>query len=359
LSAISDIGGGFIATSSGTPMTTMSEPLSSSAQQPHARWIKRNVLDMYMAHPFPQWSTEERHRRLAYELCRYKFLGLEDALRGARLIEVGCGTGMRTMLAAQHYGVREFVGFDHSRASLDVARRIANEDGFDRFTPVEGDLFSIPYEDNSFDVVVSWGVLHHTHDPWRGFLEMTRICKPGGYVALFLYNKYNHWRHNLQKDKVSRLAGDDFEARFRVAHQLYGVKPIDDMSPEEVAYFYDKYCHPHKSDHTYGETLGWFDKLGVQFQGSFPPLRMRDAVGYIQYRDALQDRFPLRARSNRRIASIFKRLPKAYDHGGPFLRPSVLHNAFWQGVLMWMGRAGEYSDGSAFSGRMPDPKPTR
>ena len=80
----------------------------------HAQAIKRGVLAMYMAHPFPQWSSEERARRLAFEICRYKFLGLDTVLPGARLIEVGCGTGMRTMGAARHFGVREFVGFDHS-----------------------------------------------------------------------------------------------------------------------------------------------------------------------------------------------------------------------------------------------------
>jgi len=328
-------------------MSTATESPPTSAQ-----WIKRNVLGMYMAHPFPQWSTEERRRRLAFEICRYKYLGLDEVLPGARLIEVGCGTGMRTMLAAQHYGVSEFVGFDHSHASLDVAQRIAKEDGFDRFTPVEGDLFSIPYEDNAFDVVVSWGVLHHTHDPWRGFQEMVRICKPGGYVALFLYNKFNHWRHNMQKDKVSRIAGEDFEERFRVAHRLYGTKPEDEMTPEEVAYFYDKYCHPHKSDHTYGETLEWFDKLGIDYVGSFPPLRLRDAIGYIQYRDSLQDRFPLRMAASQRIARFFSHFPRFDRRKSPYKRPTVLHNAFWQGVLAWMGRSGEYSDGSAFCGRV-------
>jgi ubiquinone/menaquinone biosynthesis C-methylase UbiE len=341
-----------------TPAISQEAPLPFDAYgSSDAQAIKRDVLAMYMAHPFPQWSSEERLRRLAFELCRYKFLGLDGVLPGARLIEVGCGTGMRTMGAAQHFGVREFVGFDHSQASLEVARRVAHEDGYERFTPVEGDLFDIPYDDGAFDVVVSWGVLHHTADPWRGFREMVRVCRPGGFVALFLYNKYNHWRHNLQKNKVSRLAGADFEKRFAIAHRLYGTTPVERMTPEEVAYFYDKYCHPHKSDHTYGEVLSWFDRLGLTYWGSFPPTGFRDAVGYIQYRDTLQNRFPLRTAFSRTLATAVRALPR-FDLGHPpYRRPSVWHRFVWQAVLAWMGRHGEYSDGSAFCARKTDSRP--
>lgn len=315
--------------------------------------IKRDVLSMYMSHPFPQWSREERHGRLALEVSRYKFLGLAEHMRGARFIEVGCGTGMRSLLAAKYFGVKEFVGFDHSTASLAVAERVAKEEDFDRFTPVDGDLFNIPYQDESFDVVVSWGVLHHTHDPYGGFKEMIRLCKPGGFVGLYLYNKWNHWRHNMQKDKVSRLAGPDYEKRFEVAHKLYGTKPVAEMSPEEVAYFYDKYCHPHKSDHTYGETLRWFEQHGLTFWGSFPPLRLRDALAYIQYRGEIADEFPLHDGGNKRIVAAASKLPKVKHVNPPYRKPGALHNLFWQAGLVWLGRNGEYSEGSAMAARKP------
>lgn len=315
--------------------------------------IKRSVLAMYMAHPFPQWSKEERYGRLAFEICRYKFLGLDEFMPGARFLEVGCGTGMRSMLVAQHYGVKEFVGFDHSKASLEVAKKLAVEDNYDRFTPVEGDLFNVPYPNESFDIVVSWGVLHHTHDPFRGLQEMVRLCRPGGFVALYLYNKWNHWRHNMQKNKVSRLAGEDFEKRFEVAHELYGVKPVEEMSPEEVAYFYDKYCHPHKSDHTYGETLSWLEQLGLRFWGSFPPLGFRDALGYIQYRGSLSEKFPIRVSSSKRLVMIASKFPKFDQKTPPYKRPGPLQQFIWQTALAWAGRHGEYSDGSAMSARKP------
>ena len=92
--------------------------------------VKSPVLQMYMAHPYPNYSATERRQIFAAELCRYRFLGLEPFLRGARVIDVGCGTGHRVMPIAHHFGVREYVGFDHSGASLTVARQLKDELGY-------------------------------------------------------------------------------------------------------------------------------------------------------------------------------------------------------------------------------------
>lgn len=312
------------------------------------------VRAMYLAHPFPQWSKEERKRRFALELCRYRFLGLEQAMRGARFLDVGCGTGNRSMLAAKNLGVAEFVGLDGSDASLETAMRVAKEEEFDRFTPVKGNLLAMPFPDNSFDVVVSWGVLHHTDDPRRGFSEMVRVCRPGGYIGIFLYNVYGHWRHNMQKDKVSRIAGEDFEKRFEVAHRLYGTKGADEMTPEEVAVFYDQYCHPHKSDHTFGETLSWFDQFGLTPVGSYPPLGFRDALACAKYRAELLEEFPLRRKFAARLLAKAKALPVSDTFGGPS-RPSVFNRFFWQVFYAFLGRNGSYSHGAAMSARKPAP----
>lgn len=314
--------------------------------------LKSEVLNMYLAHPFPRWTREERHRRLANEIIRYEYLGIDKAMPGARFLDVGCGTGNRSMKIAQRYGVKEFVGIDHSTASLAVAEEVAREEGFDRFTPVEGNILELPFEDGEFDVVVSWGVLHHTSDPYRGLQEMVRVCKPGGYVGIFLYNKYNHWRHNLQKDRVSRLAGPDVEQRFAVAHRYYGRKPVEQMTPEEIAVFYDQYCHPHKSDHTLGETIHWFESLGLQPWGSFPPVSVRGALGALRRRAELLDEYPLKSRTWRRLLAAGKFLPASRPRVPA--RPGVMSRGFWQAVYAWMGRGGAYSQGAALSARKPD-----
>jgi ubiquinone/menaquinone biosynthesis C-methylase UbiE len=316
--------------------------------------IKRQVLAMYLAHPYPQWTKEERRDRFAAALAQFRFLGLAEAMSGARFLDVGCGTGNRTMKLAKHFGVAEYVGVDQSSASLAIARRVAAEEEFDRFVGVEADVFQLPFPDASFDVVLSQGVLHHTSDPLRGYKELVRVCRPGGLISIFLYNKWNHWRHNLQKNKVSRLAGEDFEKRFEIAHRLYGRKPSGDMTAEEVATFYDQYCHPHKSDHTIGETLEWFDDLGLQYWGSYPPVRFKDFVAAAQHRGRLLAEYPrLYSRLGQLLVNAALKLPTVGIARPPFKRPTRLHQLVFQLGYAIQGAGGEYSGGCGLTVRKP------
>lgn len=310
--------------------------------------VKAGVLRMYMSYPYPNYNAAERAQILPAELCRYRYLGLEPYMKGARVIDVGCGTGHRVMPMAKHFGASEYVGFDHSAASIEVARALAKELDCNASLHT-GDLFALPFPDASFDIVISQGVLHHTSDPWRGFRELVRICKPGGFVNIFLYNKWNHWRHNLQKARVNRTAGEDIEARFATAHRLYGVKPIDQMTPSEIAGFVDQYCHPHKSDHTVGETLAEFDAADLEYWGSYPPLRVRDFIGMAQYRGALAKNF--QRKGSAWVVDMASSLPAMGKTAPPFTRPTAFHSFLFQAIYALQGARGSYSGGPAFCGR--------
>jgi hypothetical protein len=180
---------------------------------------------------------------------------------------------------------------------------------------------------------------------------MVRVCRPGGHVGVYLYNRWGHWRHNLQKSRVDRLAGDDIEKRFAVAHRLYGTKPADQMTAHEVVYFYDKYCHPHKSDHTLDETLAWFERFGLSFTGSYPPLTFREAVACLQFRASIAAEYPIRRPRHRLAVAVADRLPDAARSRPGFPRPTRLHTAFWQLAYAWLGRHGGFSMGSALAAR--------
>jgi ubiquinone/menaquinone biosynthesis C-methylase UbiE len=317
--------------------------------------VKPDVLRMYMGHPYPNYSKEERHNIFAAELCRYRYLGLEPFMRGARLADIGCGTGHRVMPMAQYFGVREYLGLDHSSASLAVAKELSDELDMKNVTLREGDLFQLPFEDGSVDVVICQGVLHHTSDPYRGFKELVRICRPGGLINIYLYNKFNHWRHNLQKAKVTRLGGSDLQNRFQVAHRLYGTKPIDQMSPAEIAGFYDQYCHPHKSDHTIGEMLSWFDKQGLQYWGAYPPVRVGDFIGMAQYRGALSQQYShFHTGLSRKVVALSSRLPATGGRTPPYRRPNLIDRFFWQAVYALQGSRGRYSGGPSLCARKSD-----
>jgi ubiquinone/menaquinone biosynthesis C-methylase UbiE len=320
--------------------------------------VKKPVWEMYMRFPYPNYSKEEREQIFAAELTRYHFLGLSNVLANARIIDVGCGTGHRVIPIAKYFGVREYVGIDHSSASLAVAKELAQEIEFKQCVLEEGDLFNLPFPDESFDVVISQGVLHHTSEPYRGFKELVRVCRPGGFVNIYLYNKWNHWRHNMQKARVNRLAGSDIYNRFRVAHGLYGKKPIEEMTPAEIAGFYDQYCHPHKSDHAIGETLGWFNNQGLDYWGSYPALGFLDFIAMAQFRGALLKEHPfIHTKTTAALINLATKLPRCPISGPPFTKPKIRHQLFWQTVYALQGSRGRYSGGPALCGRKPTIQP--
>lgn len=122
---------------------------------------------------------------------------LADA--NGRVLEIGVGTG----LSFVHYPeVDELVGVDPSEPMLRRARRRAEEIGRD-VTLVEAPAEALPFEDDSFDTVVSLTVLCTVEDPARTLGEIRRVLRPGGRL-LFL-------EHVRSSDPKRARAQDRFE----------------------------------------------------------------------------------------------------------------------------------------------------
>jgi ubiquinone/menaquinone biosynthesis C-methylase UbiE len=108
-----------------------------------------------------------------------------DALvvvRGARVLDVACGTGIFARLAAHVTGAGgHVVGVDPSAVAIDTARRI---DITSNVVWVRDDLATLPFADGSFDVVALQHALHRFDDPVRILEEMRRALGPGGRIGV-------------------------------------------------------------------------------------------------------------------------------------------------------------------------------
>jgi SAM-dependent methyltransferase len=108
-----------------------------------------------------------------------------EALRGACVLDAGCGMGRYLRVAARG-GPALLVGLDVSEAVRAAHELAGGEPGV---AVVQGDLLRTPFADGVFDHIYSLGVLDHTPDPRRAFLELARLLKPGGRIVVWVYRK--------------------------------------------------------------------------------------------------------------------------------------------------------------------------
>lgn len=102
---------------------------------------------------------------------------------GARVLDVPCGGGVALRGLNQGQGV-DYVAADIAQAMLDRTMAAARGRGLaDQVTPTIADVGELPFEDGSFDLVVTFTGLHCFPDPARAVIEMTRVLKPGGVLT--------------------------------------------------------------------------------------------------------------------------------------------------------------------------------
>jgi len=104
---------------------------------------------------------------------------------GERVLDIGCGAGMDSLVAAQMVGPEGSVtGIDMTPQMLAKARRAAEELGAGNITYLECEAERMPFADGSFDVVISNGVIDLIPDKDAVFSEIHRVLVPGGRIQV-------------------------------------------------------------------------------------------------------------------------------------------------------------------------------
>lgn len=105
---------------------------------------------------------------------------------GDRVLDCGAGTGTTGLLAAQKVGeAGQVVLFDMSEGMLTVAKEKAAQSQMQGRVEIKvGDMLSLPFEDNSFDAVLSTYSMCPVYDPTKAAKELYRVTKPGGRIGI-------------------------------------------------------------------------------------------------------------------------------------------------------------------------------
>lgn len=217
------------------------------------------VRDFYEDMPFNYYCDPQDAADRAKSNPIEVYRDLDGLLRGdgiGNVLEIGCGAGWAANAIALNYA-RPVTAVDMTQKALDraidVAKRIGT-DGLTRF--IRSDLFDFDTRDR-FDLVLSIGVLHHTFDCRQALHHISAFVAKGKYIFLGLYHRPG--REPFLDLLRGIVATEGEEAAFRRYAQLH---PELRDATHLRSWFRDQVLHPHETQHTLAEVLGWMDAEG-------------------------------------------------------------------------------------------------
>jgi SAM-dependent methyltransferase len=224
------------------------------------------VKAFYERTPFPNYNDVDDRRALRQKAAASAFAKLldEQLPESAKLFEAGCGTGQLSNFLGMRPG-RVCIGGDMCLNSLKLGHGFRDRFSINNAIFLQMNLFRPPLRDETFDLVISNGVLHHTSDPEAGYRAILRKVRSGGFILIGLYNYFGRL-HTLWRRRLIETFGKGvaiLDARLR---------RLNGADEQYTAWYRDQYEHPHESRHSIDEVLRWFQNSGVDFISCIPTI---------------------------------------------------------------------------------------
>ena len=158
----------------------------------------------------PEKFSYEQKQEFRYSLQDYMHNAFKFGdFSGKLVLEIGCGAGIDSAEFARN-GAR-VISTDLTRTGTELTRDLLKESSLPSMV-IQSDAKVLPFKDNTFDCVYSFGVLHHFPEIEAALTEIHRVLKPGGQVMVMLYHRDSllyaysiiYWR-GLKEGKLGKL----------------------------------------------------------------------------------------------------------------------------------------------------------
>jgi trans-aconitate methyltransferase len=232
------------------------------------------VKDLYSEYPYPSPLVG---KSLSYDIASLlHILQPHDDLSQRKILDAGCGTGHRTLGLAKRYPRATVCGIDVVEASLKVALRLAEAHGINNVRFEAHDIMSLSLSE-SFDFILSTGVIHHLEHPEKGLVNLCQHLSDGGAICIWVYHPFGEFDRLIKRELLQTLWGNE-RSDLSEGRQLMEKLGLD-LSPEQyghwAALLRESYCqlsvnadafmHPIVNSYRFAEAMALFKGCEVDW----------------------------------------------------------------------------------------------
>jgi 2-polyprenyl-3-methyl-5-hydroxy-6-metoxy-1,4-benzoquinol methylase len=183
-------------------------------------------------------------------------------LEGKTILDAGCGTGEISLSMAAH--AKQVDAFDVSKHSLTYAQKLAQKLHIQNIHFFQEDVMQFSSVKNKkYDIVTSFGVLHHTLNAEKGFETISKNVKKNGIIIIGFYHSLGGLQQRVEKFLARVLGGNSPE---KILAWLSNAKKRK-FEETEKTYWADRLANPREKYYRISHVERWMKKNGFEITG--------------------------------------------------------------------------------------------